>query len=52
MDTMRRFFDGVGEGFSSGVWEDVPEDKPAFRQRQRRMLEKLRAKSQNTQDLG
>jgi len=34
------------------AWEDVPEDKPAFRQKQRRLLEKQRAKLKNTQDLG
>ncbi len=48
--TMRTFFDGVGEGFASGIWESVPEDKPAFRQQQRRKLEKLRATA-NTQDI-
>lgn len=48
---MRSFFDGVGEGFTSGIWEDVPEDKPAFREQQRRKLEKLRAVRKNTQDI-
>lgn len=51
-EAMRTFFDGVGEGFSAGIWETVPEDKPAFRQQQRRKLEKLRAASSNTQDIG
>ncbi len=50
-ETMRSFFDGVGEGHAAGIWERVPEDKPAFRQAQRRKLEKLRAARQNTQDI-
>ncbi len=50
-ETMRAFFDGVGEGYASGIWEKVPEDKPKFRQRQRRQLEKLRASKQETQDI-
>jgi len=32
-DTMRSFFDGVGEGDAAGVWEEVPEARPAFRAR-------------------
>ena len=50
-DSMRAFFDGVGEGHAAGVWEDVPEDRPRFRQQQRRKMEKLRAGRQNTQDI-
>ena len=50
-EVMHKFFDGVGEGFASGIWEKVPEDRPAFRQKQRRKLEKLRATRQNTQDI-
>ncbi|MBK5912391.1 chlorophyllide a reductase subunit Y [Rhodothalassium salexigens] len=30
-DTMKDFFAGVGTGFASGVWEEVPEDRPGFR---------------------
>ncbi len=50
-EAMRSFFDGVGEGHASGIWEDVPEDKPQFRQRQLRQLEKIRAKNAQTQDI-
>ena len=29
-DTMKAFFEGVGEGYSAGIWEDVPQKpKPA-----------------------
>jgi chlorophyllide a reductase subunit Y len=48
---MREFFEGVGEGHAAGIWERAPEDRPKFRQRQRRQLEKLRAR-RDTQDLG
>ncbi len=30
-DSMRDFFEGVGEGYSAGVWEDTPTDRPAFK---------------------
>ena len=50
-EVMHAFFDGVGEGYASGVWEKVPEDNPKFRQRQRRQLEKLRATKEQTQDI-
>jgi len=32
-DQMRSFFEGVGSGDASGVWEDVPADKSTFRKR-------------------
>jgi len=48
---MRAFFEGIGEGYTAGVWEQVPEDKPKFRDKQRRQLEKLRAAKQQTQDI-
>ena len=31
-DAMKEFFDGVGEGHAAGVWEDVPQDRPEFRE--------------------
>ncbi|MCX7891311.1 MAG: chlorophyllide a reductase subunit Y [Burkholderiales bacterium] len=37
---MRAFFDGVGAGHASGVWEDVPADRPQFRENYRRRLAK------------
>ena len=53
-DAMREFFDGVGEGYAAGIWQQVPEDRPAFRKKQRRKLDKLRerAAAGTTQDLG
>jgi chlorophyllide a reductase subunit Y len=37
-DTMKDFFEGVGEGHSAGVWEDVPVDRPEFRKKYAGML--------------
>ena len=39
-DTMKTFFTGVGEGFSAGVWDKVPEDNVAFRTEYKRRLDK------------
>ncbi len=40
-DTMKEFFAGVGEGYAAGVWEDVPQDRPEFREHYKRHLQKL-----------
>ncbi len=32
-DTMREFFEGVGEGYSAGIWEDTPSDRPEFKKK-------------------
>jgi chlorophyllide a reductase subunit Y len=40
-DTMTAFFEGVGEGHAAGVWEDVPRDRPDFREHTRRHVIKL-----------
>jgi len=32
-DTMREFFEGVGDGHATGVWEDTPVDRPKFRKK-------------------
>jgi chlorophyllide a reductase subunit Y len=37
---MKAFFEGVGEGDVSGVWETKPQPQPAFREAYRRKLEK------------
>jgi chlorophyllide a reductase subunit Y len=34
-DEMKAFFSGVGEGYSAGVWETVPRDRPEFKKKQR-----------------
>ncbi|MCU0648286.1 MAG: hypothetical protein MUF00_09845, partial [Gemmatimonadaceae bacterium] len=40
-DTMKAFFEGIGTGHAAGVWEEVPEDKPEFREHYKRHLAKL-----------
>jgi chlorophyllide a reductase subunit Y len=37
---MRAFFDGVGTGHTAGVWTELPEDRPEFREHYRRHLAK------------
>jgi chlorophyllide a reductase subunit Y len=39
-DDMRAFFEGVGSEATAGVWEDVPKDRPEFREAYRRKLAK------------
>ncbi|TVQ34590.1 MAG: chlorophyllide a reductase subunit Y [Geminicoccaceae bacterium] len=51
-DTMRAFFEGVGHGHATGIWEDVPHDRPAFRERQKKLLARQKAAKATTQDLG
>jgi chlorophyllide a reductase subunit Y len=38
---MRDFFDGVGTGHAAGVWQDVPQDRPEFREHYKRHMAKL-----------
>ena len=40
-DEMKAFFDGVGEGHAAGVWEDVPRQRPEFREHYKRQVIKL-----------
>ncbi|MDQ8147886.1 MAG: chlorophyllide a reductase subunit Y [Gemmatimonadota bacterium] len=40
-ESMKAFFDGVGEGHAAGVWESVPQDRPEFREHYKRHLAKL-----------
>jgi 3,8-divinyl chlorophyllide a/chlorophyllide a reductase subunit Y len=40
-DQMKAFFEGIGEGYTAGVWEDVPQDRPEFREHYKRHLAKL-----------
>ena len=39
-DTMTDFFEGVGTGHATGVWEDMPTDRPEFRAEYKRRMEK------------
>ncbi len=37
-DEMKAFFAGVGEGYTAGVWEEIPRDRPEFRKKTRAKL--------------
>ncbi len=39
-DGMKAFFKGVGEGYTAGVWEDTPQDRPDFKKKYARKLAK------------
>ncbi len=41
---MKSFFGDVGSGFAAGVWEDVPVDRPEFREHYKRHLARLNKK--------
>jgi 3,8-divinyl chlorophyllide a/chlorophyllide a reductase subunit Y len=43
-DQMQEFFAGVGEGYTAGVWEDIPQDRPEFREQTKRHIIKLQKK--------
>jgi chlorophyllide a reductase subunit Y len=40
-DEMRDFFGDTGQGHQAGVWSEVPEDRPEFREHYKRHLAKL-----------
>ena len=40
-ESMKTFFAGVGVGHAAGVWEDVPQDRPEFREHYKRQVIKL-----------
>lgn len=48
-EAMSEFFDGVGEGHATGVWQEAPRDRPEFRAAFKRKLEKAAA-SRNTEE--
>ena len=37
-DAMQDFFAGVGEGYTAGIWEETPQDRPEFRKKYAGML--------------
>jgi chlorophyllide a reductase subunit Y len=39
-DEMNAFFQGVGQDYAAGIWEDTPKDHPEFRERYKRQLAK------------
>jgi chlorophyllide a reductase subunit Y len=43
-DEMKAFFEGVGTGYTAGVWQESPQDHPQFRERYKAQLAKLAAK--------
>ncbi len=48
-DEMKAFFDGVGEGHASGIWEEVPKDRPEFRASHTKKLARQAAKRSTAQ---
>ncbi len=50
-DTMRAFFEGVGEGKTAGTWERMPPDDQKFRTQFKRQMDKAKAKKGQTQDI-
>jgi chlorophyllide a reductase subunit Y len=42
-DRMTAFFDGVGTGHASGVWEETPQDRPEFKARYAKTMAAARA---------
>jgi chlorophyllide a reductase subunit Y len=48
---MTEFFEGVGTEHTTGVWEDMPVDRPEFKAEVRRKLEKAIAK-QKAEEMG
>lgn len=45
---MQEFFEGVGEGDKSGIWQDTPMERPAFRQQFAKKLAKQAASRAST----
>jgi chlorophyllide a reductase subunit Y len=43
-DAMKEFFEGVGTGYTAGVWQELPQDHPQFRERYKSQLAKLASK--------
>ena len=50
-NNMTEFFEGVGTEHTTGVWEDMPVDRPEFKAEVRRKLEKAIAK-QKAEEMG
>ena len=43
-DAMKAFFEGVGDAHAAGVWQDLPQDRPEFRENYKRQVIKLAKK--------
>jgi chlorophyllide a reductase subunit Y len=50
-DEMRAFFEGVGSGHATGVWEDTPQDRPDYREQYQRKLAR-QAKARKAEEMG
>jgi chlorophyllide a reductase subunit Y len=37
-DRMSEFFEGVGEGFATGIWTETPQDRPEFKAKYAKQL--------------
>ncbi len=48
-DEMKAFFAGVGEGHASGIWEEVPRDRPEFRASHAKKLARQAARRSTAQ---
>ncbi len=51
-DRMHDFFEGVGKGDTAGIWEDVPEDKSAYRESYAKSVQKSRNAVDNGESVG
>jgi len=49
-DEMSAFFEGVGEGYSAGVWQEQPRDRPEFAEMHQRQLAKI-AKQRKAEEM-
>jgi chlorophyllide a reductase subunit Y len=48
---MKAFFEGVGSGHATGVWEETPRDRPEFREQYQRKLAR-QAKARQAEEMG
>ncbi|MDX2013709.1 MAG: chlorophyllide a reductase subunit Y [Myxococcaceae bacterium] len=39
-DQMKAFFEGIGTGYATGVWQDLPKDRPEFKKAQLAAIER------------
>jgi chlorophyllide a reductase subunit Y len=49
-EEFKSFFEGVGTGYSAGVWEHQPSDRPEFRAQYRKQLAKQAAVRSTAED--
>jgi chlorophyllide a reductase subunit Y len=49
-DAMKAFFGDAGSGHATGVWENVPKDRPEFKAETKRQMERAAKKRKAKQD--